>query len=86
MAGNYFRWQWPDGEVVIAKWAEKHHISLLNWGAACPKGKTHHSTFVMMDITQWGFDGHRWIAIHECRHCHERWAVAGAETYTVEDT
>jgi hypothetical protein len=79
-----FKWSWPDGTQIIAAWRYPADIARLK-ECTCERGGTqHHDTHVIMDITQWGFDAHHWLAVHQCTYCKRCWACEGFEQYKLD--
>jgi len=79
-----FKWEWPDGETIIAKFTSAAGIAQLRETPCDKPGVGNHELYVVMDITQWGFAQHRWLAVHRCKHCGRSWAAHGLEVYDSE--
>ncbi len=81
-----FRWIWPDGEKFTAVWCNADQIAMLRASLCDARADLNtHNLRVIMDVTQWGFASHKWIVIHECDYCHQRWAVGGRVFYSPEE-
>jgi len=74
---KYFSWAFEDGKEYRAPYADGAFV-IAREQEPCPaRKKGHHNFKPMMDVTQWGFDRFKWIAVKECKFCLETWAVTG---------
>jgi len=74
---KYFTWEFEDGVQYHAPYADGAFVTAREFEPCPARRRGHHNFKAVMDLTQWGFDRFKWIAVKECRYCHETWAVTG---------
>lgn len=85
MKTDTFTFRFPDETEIIAQFCSVDFM-LQKRTEHCPsKRRGKHNFKPLMDISQWGFTGFRFINVYRCEDCSETWAVRGEMEYGEEE-